>query len=634
MKSDIFQHELSETSSVFGRKHDVQVVFSGDDACTDGSTVVLPSLALDQDVSDEHAAVMRGYVDHEAGHIRHTDFKAGQKLHDECRASGNKLLPQIVNALEDIRLERLVMDEYPGAEKNIRATASAVNREFLDTVPADDERSKDPAFIGPVALTWQGRLPYGDETNTQCLDRLDPSLRSKLPGWIDLIDKCRNTGDVIELARQVERDLRGSRPKKEEEASAATPNPDGECKPGGEGGDSPADADATSAPGGTEDGDSPASGSEGDAQSKQATSEIETTSSGGGGRGAGEVKVYTTDDFDVYDPDVAKAVKHTLREADLTTTSSERYRPYSTAHDKVHTRKDKKGKYPRYTYGQRMDEPVSYKLSVQRSAGTVSVIRRKLERAIVAKEMRDWEYGLENGRLDSRRLVSAYSGKPNVFKARSERNELDTAVCMLIDMSGSMTCGDRIRTAMDAAIALSQALEKTSASYEVLGFNSKSRPPSGAYGGRYDASRWEPLDLYVFKDFRERLFDAQAALGSIVNHVGGNNVDGESVLWAYERLKKQPQRRKILLVLSDGSPSFHTSDYRWPKRHLTSVIERLKSENVDLVGIGIGDHAVEEFYPRHVVLHDLSDLAGECMDQLGKLLLGERFTARRTSHAV
>lgn len=626
MKSDIFQHELSETSSVFGRKHDVQVVFSGDDACTDGSTVVLPSLALDQDVSDEHAAVMRGYVDHEAGHIRHTDFKAGQKLHEECKDSGNKLLPQIVNALEDIRLERLVMDEYQGAEKNIRATASAVNREFLDTVPADDERIADPAFIGPVALTWQGRLPYGDETNTQCLDRLDPSLRSKLPGWIDLVDKCRNTGDVIELARQVERDLRGSRPKKEEEASAATP--------GGDAGDSPADADATSAPGDTGDGSSPASGSEDDGKSEQAASEIETTSSGGGGRGAGETKVYTTDDFEVYDPDVAKAVKHTLREADLTTTSTERYRPYSTANDKVHTRKDKKGKYPRYTYGQKMDEPFSYKLSVKRSAGTVSVIRRKLERAIMAKEMRDWEFGLEDGRLDSRRLVSAYAGKPNVFKARSERNELDTAVCMLIDMSGSMAYDRRIRIAMDAAIALSQALEKTSASYEVLGFNSKSRGSSGGYGERYTTTRWEPLDLYVFKDFRERLFDAQAALGSITNHVGGNNVDGESVLWAYERLKKQPQRRKILLVLSDGAPAFHTCDCTWPERHLTNVIERLKSENVDLVGIGIGDHAVEKFYPRHVVLHDLSDLAGECMDQLGKLLLGERFTARRTSHAA
>ena len=78
MKGELFTHEVSKTSSVFGRKKSVNVVFQGEQACTDGSTIILPSLDLTGDVSDSTADVIRGYVDHEAGHVRHTDFDALQ----------------------------------------------------------------------------------------------------------------------------------------------------------------------------------------------------------------------------------------------------------------------------------------------------------------------------------------------------------------------------------------------------------------------------------------------------------------------------------------------------------------------------------------------------------------------------
>ena len=90
MKTGIFQHELANTSAVFGRKHDVKVVFQGDQAATSGEVIILPTLA-DGEVSEDSQAVMRGYVDHESGHVRHSDMDALKGHKTACLAAGNKL---------------------------------------------------------------------------------------------------------------------------------------------------------------------------------------------------------------------------------------------------------------------------------------------------------------------------------------------------------------------------------------------------------------------------------------------------------------------------------------------------------------------------------------------------------------
>jgi hypothetical protein len=128
MKTDLLQHELTRTSAIFGRKHDVRVRFHGSAALTDGNTIILPSLAFGVEVDDDLAAVMRGYVDHEAGHVRHTDFAGVRPLREKARLAGDTLTARIGNALEDIWLERRVIGEYPGAEANLRATTTHVNR--------------------------------------------------------------------------------------------------------------------------------------------------------------------------------------------------------------------------------------------------------------------------------------------------------------------------------------------------------------------------------------------------------------------------------------------------------------------------------------------------------------------------
>ena len=127
MKTQIFTHELSESSSVFGRKHDINVVFGGNQPMTDGSTIYLPALAQNEEINDEQVRVTRGFIDHEAGHVRHTNFDVVKRVNREARAAGNKLMPILLNALEDVRLERRVMEEYPGAQKNFKSMAAAIN---------------------------------------------------------------------------------------------------------------------------------------------------------------------------------------------------------------------------------------------------------------------------------------------------------------------------------------------------------------------------------------------------------------------------------------------------------------------------------------------------------------------------
>jgi len=122
MKSSTFQHELIQTSSVFGRKSDVDVVFTGDQACTDGKKIILPAIDIASDINQETAMVMRGYVDHEAAHVRETTMSTIRRANNQAEKDGDKLLPTLLNCVEDIRIERNVIKQYPGALKNLRAT--------------------------------------------------------------------------------------------------------------------------------------------------------------------------------------------------------------------------------------------------------------------------------------------------------------------------------------------------------------------------------------------------------------------------------------------------------------------------------------------------------------------------------
>lgn len=639
MRSELFQHELGKTSSVFGRKHDVRVVFQGDGAATDGSTIILPAMDMNADVSDGHQAIMRGYVDHEAGHVRHSDFDAIKRLAD---SKPTALLRALHNALEDVWLERRVRSEYPGSERNLRATSEAVNKRFLNECPAGDPRYADDKFVAAVAVTWEGRKDYGGETCQQCLDRLPADLQAALRKWVAGLDACRNTQDVIDLARIIEKSINDGDYKDDDyrdgkRASSDGEGADGEGDASGRGDGDDSDDGSSGGEGepveaGDSDASSDGSGESDDERDVEATSEradVRPEDKSLGERAEGEVGV---EESEVYeDFDVRDCARSELDEAGLTKCESgETYTVFTTAHDKWHTRLDKRGKYGAYTYGVKIlakGEAKDYDDMVSGMAGDINVMRRKFERSLVAKQTRDWDVGREFGRLDTRRLTSAYSGRSNVFKLRDDSTEIDTALMVLTDLSGSMG-GQCAWVAQQCVGAIAESIDRTGIKYELLGFNNASNytpacgpmPESGeAYKGW---ARHEPLDMYVFKQFEERLFEAKGAISMLHRCAMGNNSDGEAVAYAYDRLRKRPEARKVMLVLSDGFPACHG----WgQEQHLRNVINRIEGDGVDCVGVGILSESVRAFYPKWVVVNNVEELASSAMDQLARVLLGERY---------
>ena len=138
--------------------------------------------------------------------------------------------------------------------------------------------------------------------------------------------------------------------------------------------------------------------------------------------------------------------------------------------------------------------------------------------------------------------------------------------------------------------------------------------------------RTDPLDMYIFKAFEERLNEAKGAMAQMPDLAGGDNSDGEAVQNAFDRLRKRPEKRKVMIVFSDGRP-ISGGDFgrRAFDHHLRDVVRDVTDAGVDVIGVGIGDDNVSKFYPKYVVVNDVEDLAGQAIDMMAKALMGEGF---------
>lgn len=620
--ADLFIHEMKETSKIFGRDSKVEVVFSGSQAGCSGNTIYYPSIDRSEELTETEVKIGRGYVDHEAAHIRYTDLEFFAAVATACENKGCDLLKVLTNSIEDVRIERLVNFDYLGAKKNLSATSSAVNEMFLEAAKEDPDMVKNPQNVAGVAMTWEGRkrMEYDTDTNQKCLDVIDDKLVRSVEKWVSEIDKCSSVQDSYILARKIY-DLLGG---KEED------------KPNAE--------DLKNAARQNNMGDKPIEAKFGEGESEDGEGEV-------AGIGLDD------DDEDLYFPEDDSYGPRKLWDVDFSSyieemnknklagdeENLEPYRAYSTEYDRMHHRKDlKTGAHPTsdrvWNAGYHMNRTADikkYNELLDETAGSINTMRRKLERAIQAKAKRDWDVCKEQGRLDSKRLVGAFQGNPAVYKERIDSSDLDTAVSILVDHSGSMKSDRKTHTSILCTVALFECLTKIGVPFEVTGFNNMSVFPNetasnkyyrdrhGAARDVYRYQRYEPLQMYNYKNFNDRPMLAKAILPTMYNHMGGNNGDGEAVMIAGARLLERPEKRKILMVLSDGQPS--CAGHGGQGRYLKEVVAKLEKKNIDLLGIGICSSAVREFYPKYAVCNNIEELPKGTMDILAKLLLGERF---------
>jgi len=587
MKFDEFRDEAEGTSRTLGRNFEVCVTFEGASAYTTKTRVNLPMLPDDVELDTEMVRVARGYIDHEAiGHQRHTTLDALGKIFKESEKSGRYAIPKLVNAMEDVRIEPKVIHEYPGARKNLEATVDAVCREFLREYGSDDELWESREAMVPVVITWAGRKlnNYGSEHLDKCIEKIDPMIYLEAEQWAREAMECLDTWAVYELAKKADAAIYSGREKSQSEEGSAG-----------------------------------------------LVSVARLPSVGEVSR----VKDERIHDIKDVDPTV---VIQRLFDKTIEGARNEGFRSYSTARDVVVTRHGahflsgaKGGDPVTQKYVEKINSHTSehYRRLVQGQRGVISTMRRKLERGLADKVARGRDVGKEFGALDTRRLVQGYSGNPNVYWRPEDVPDLDTAVEMLVDLSGSMS-GRKVVTAMQSVVCLSEVLNAINVPFEVTGFSNDGKLNQWLRTDR-EASGFHRIDnetYFVFKDFKEALRPAMGSLASIASCVIRNNCDGVSVNWAGKRLLKRHESKKVLFVLCDGNPACEIGQNCKPGpvyQHVVDVVCSLIDQGVRVVGIGIKTNAVMQFYPDYVVLNEVADLPGAVMKDVAKMLLGERY---------
>lgn len=603
-------HEITQTAAVFGRNKECSVVFEADGesavAYTDGTEITLPSLPDNLEFTHEEVMTMRGLLDHEAGHVRHTNF-------DSVQAFGDTQSQQaftIGNCLEDMRLEKLVMEEYPGSRKNftkLRETVGEKELKYMKEHPEDFTTITAAAIQS--AIIRAGSLEYAGKANQEMFDMMPERFKAWGKKFADEAKACKNTDEILNLALAIEKLLEESRLNQEPK-----PMPkEGEKDEGGQGldgdpSDFEFDKNGDITQGKPKKGKGQSKGQPVDAQGKRMLSDM----------------------IEQVKEDLQSKVDGYMREAKPVGTD---YRVLSTRYDEVYTNKSSGHSRTEHRHDYLKSSKASdYEKTKNQLGGLVNTMKAKLRRALMAKETRDWDFGREFGKLDTKRLVVGSLGAPTVYKQRKERLEMDTAVHFLIDLSGSMG-GQKIQVARDATVAFSECLEGTQIRYQVTGFCNSSLP-SQLYEQYERASRTsqkyhrvEPLSLFKFKDFNTNLQLSKGSINAIGQCAGGNNSDRDAVIWAYHELMQRPEKRKILFVLSDGQPANDTiniHDYgRGPLvAGLKMAIDECGKNGVECVGIGILTDHVKNIYPKSVSIRKVEDLSGAIFVQLSNLLTG------------
>tara|TARA_B100000780_G_scaffold271118_1_gene231694 strand:+ start:530 stop:2329 length:1800 start_codon:yes stop_codon:yes gene_type:complete len=261
----------------------------------------------------------------------------------------------------------------------------------------------------------------------------------------------------------------------------------------------------------------------------------------------------------------------------------------------------------------------------------ITKLANKLQRQLLAKQNRAWQFDLEEGLLDSSKLPRIIMDPYNSlsFKKEKDLEFKDTIVTLLIDNSGSMR-GRPITIAAICADILSRTLERCSVKVEILGFTTKNW--KGGQSREYWNRNSKPTTPGRLNDLRHIIYKgADTHWRQAKNNLGlmlkegllKENIDGEAISWAYNRIKKRKEERKILMVISDGAPvddstlSVNSGDFL--EKHLKKMVKFIENKTeIEVLAIGIG-HDVSRYYDKAIKITDVNELGDVMISQLSSL---------------
>src|SRR5579872_771083 len=607
--TDVFKRALAHAARSLAEQPDLEVTFSGDGPQLSGHHAILPHPP--RDLSGKETARIRGLADQMALRLAH---------HDEAQHA--RLRPQSVQgravfeAVEQARIDALGANALMGVRANLTAALdAAVEKKGLN-------RFEDPdaaPIADIISLLVRERLT-GDappDGAKMLVDRHRDQIEAKAGPDLDkLANAIEDQAAFARVARSIISDLDlGEELGDEAEDSGDDDTPEMPRDIQDDGGEDQDDQDGEGAE------PDPSRTSERDADgSEQETTEAEAD-----------------DDAEMSDDDAEMGDGEKASRPDVKDPGHREppYKVFSTAHDEVIGAEElceaeELGRLRAY-----LDQQLASLSNV------VSRLANRLQRKLMAKQNRSWTFDLEEGILDVARLtrVIVDPTAPLSFKQEEDTEFRDTVVTLLIDNSGSMR-GRPIMVAAVCADILARTLERCAVKTEILGFTTR------AWKGGLTREDWlklgKPPSPGRLNDLRHIVYKAADApwrrarknLGLMMREgLLKENIDGEALLWAHQRLVGRPEQRRILMVISDGAPvddsTLSVNSGHYLERHLRAVIAEIETASpVELIAIGIG-HDVRRYYKRAVTIVDVEQLGGVITDQLAELFDEEPRAVKR-----
>ncbi len=591
---EAFKRALLHTTRALSAQHDVEVAFGGEHASVRGKNarIPLPARVIDA----KSASIARGEGDAAALRLAHHDEAA----HDALSPRGAEARA-IFSALENARCEAIGARALKGVGDNL---AAALDKTISDK-GYEQLSAKDNAAVGDVAalmlrerLTARPPPPAAASIMETWRDDLEARAGASLDAMARATD-IDNQEAFAALARDFLHDLdlgdddQGDR---EDSENANDEDADNEN-------DDSADEDTE-----TDGADMPEEPGAGESEDGEADLSEQDMEDG-------------LEDDDGAAENARISSLRTKFEGDTGAT----YRAYTTAFDEIAEAADLCDP----------DELLRLRKSLDRQLDNlhtvVARLANKLQRKLMAQQNRSWVFDLEEGVLDAARLARVVVDpmQPLSYKMERDQEFRDTVVTLLIDNSGSMR-GRPITIAAICADILARTLERCGVKVEILGFTTRAWKGGQARekwvedGRPAKPGRLNELRHVIYKPANAPWRRARTSLGLMMKEgLLKENIDGEALMWAHQRLLARPEARRIMMVISDGAPVDDTTSSAnggaYLERHLREVIAFIETRSpVELLAIGIG-HDVTRYYRRALTIVDADQLGGAIIDKLAEL---------------
>ena len=600
-----FRQALAATLRALGAEPAFDLAYTADKpSCYgDQARVPQPGRAL----PPEQVAEARGWADAFALRKRHHDAK----LHATDLPEGgpnNALARDIFNAVEQARIEAIGAADMAGVALNLDRMTEA----RIKTDPIVRARSADEVPMATaLGLMVRERLTglAHPRLAQASMALVEADIEARAGGHLD--DLAANIGDQAAFALVMRRVL--------SDLGLGT-DPDADAEPD--------DSDADDAP------EEPNEGDDGDEQESE------------GGEGESSVETRPEDSSDDSDESETREIEmdtEMVSESEMGEEGREGMTPW-----RPNAPLSEVGPgFDYHAYTAKFDETVAAEdlcdaeeltrlrgyldQQLVHLQGAVTKLANRLQRRLMAQQNRAWDFDQEEGQLDAARLVRVVTNPMHALSYKVERDTRfrDTVVTLLIDNSGSMR-GRPISIAAICADILARTLERCAVKTEILGFTTRAwkggqaRETWLADGRPAKPGRLNDLRHIVYKPADAPWRRARKNLGLMMREgLLKENIDGEALLWAHNRLLGRPEDRRILMVISDGAPvddstlSVNTGNYL--EKHLRQVIGWIEARSpVELIAVGIG-HDVTRYYARAVTIMDAEQLGGTIIDQLAQL---------------